>query len=196
MKCSETSARNDKIAQERIFVSRNTRQTPWYIHTSLWRLESWEEAMSAFLENSGKVEKYGRWSWRQERVTACWRKVKETTQVNHLAIQGISSASAIRDLCNAWSQVVVHMVNDMDTRKQHWMRFCDQFWSFCLASGCPKADRSDPFKGLEALRDLVSRQFAYTADLTSLKERDMIFTRWTVECSSIAWRSLSNTWIF
>lgn len=38
-------------------------------------------------------------------------------------------------------------------------------WSFCLAAGCPKADRHSPFKSLEMLRDLVSRQFMYTTDL-------------------------------
>jgi hypothetical protein len=48
-----------------------------------------------------------------------------------------------------------------------WKRFSRDISSFCLAAGCPKADPQDPFKSLEALRDLVGRQFAYTSNLHS-----------------------------
>ena len=46
-----------------------------------------------------------------------------------------------------------------------WATFSANTCSFCLAAGCAKVDRRNPFKSLEVLRDSVSRQFAYAADL-------------------------------
>lgn len=53
----------------------------------------------------------------------------------------------------------------VDRKSKPWLILIDNVWSFCMAAGCSEADRQDPFRSLQALRDLVSRQFAYTASL-------------------------------
>lgn len=70
----------------------------------------------------------------------------------------------MNELMAAWT-TVHYLVRKEPGYKKPWVIFKDNIWSFCLAAGCPKADSRDPFKSIEMLRDLVSRQSVYTVDL-------------------------------
>ncbi|KAI1769843.1 hypothetical protein F4818DRAFT_446829 [Hypoxylon cercidicola] len=84
----------------------------------------------------------------------------------HLMEQCWTEMKWIKDGPTLRKLIVDQLSCDFPRNAKHsWKVFADDIWSFCLAAGCPKADRHDPFACVEALRDLVSRQFMYTADL-------------------------------
>lgn len=114
--------------------------------------------MTAFLDNSSNTDAYGKQHWGQSAVHLCWRKIKER---DRKPLDALIST----ELRESWSRVLWVIARREIERGKFWVVFSDAVWSFCLAAGCPKADRGDPFKSFEALRDLVGRQLAYTADL-------------------------------
>ncbi|KAL9121591.1 MAG: hypothetical protein Q9187_001852 [Circinaria calcarea] len=117
-----------------------------------------KQAMTAFLENSSNTNAYERHSWGLQAVIQSWATIQDSdkfTKDNYLCGK----------LMETWKQVVRNMVNENYGCGKRWAEFSDRIWSFCLAAGCPKPNRRDPFKSLEALRAFVSGQFAFTADL-------------------------------
>lgn len=78
-----------------------------------------------------------------------------------------------RSVWMVWIDVKPADLDDEDRPKallslsqQLWDGLSNAVRSFCLAAGCSKADRRDPFKSIEGLRDLISRQLAYTTICT------------------------------
>jgi hypothetical protein len=149
---------------------------PWVLDTNT-RL--WKQAMSAFLDNSSNTDAHGT-LWRTTAVVSSWARInKYQKSLDDIIAKGavvpswdnttkyfMSIDDTIPDgLFQHWKQVIPGIARGYTKHSKLWAGFSDDIWSFCLAAGCPKADRSDPFKSLEALRYLVSRQLAYTTDL-------------------------------
>lgn len=121
-----------------------------------------KRAMSAFLVNSRNIDVYGRYIWPPLEVIQSWTHIKYLQdQHRHTPI----TSSIKGDINDAWREVRSDSFNQNSGHGRLWLAFTDNIWSFCLAAGCPKADRHSPFNSLEMLRDLVSRQFMYTTDL-------------------------------
>ena len=121
-----------------------------------------KRAMSAFLVNSRNIGVYGRYFWPSLEVIRSWTHIKYLQdQRRHTPITSFIK----RDLNDAWREVRSDSFNQNSGHGRLWLAFTDIIWSFCLAAGFPKADKHSPFKSLEMLRDLVSRQFMYTTDL-------------------------------
>lgn len=115
-------------------------------------------AMSAFLVNSSNSDAYGGFFWDLKVVVSSWTLIKERGS--------FFLADFIPEkLWKNWKHVISNIASENIEYQNPWTIFSDDIWSFCLAAGCSKADRNDPFASLEALRDQVSRQFAYTTDL-------------------------------
>lgn len=139
---------------------------PWYV-TAVGGLgrplaSQWlRNAMRMFLNNSTNPSNYGKVSGGVEAVVSCWEKIKQYETERH-------SGFIVDELWEKWGNIIQHIGGktiDYRGDRTRWANFTDGIWSFCLAAGCPRADRSDPFASVESLRDLVSRQFAYTTDL-------------------------------
>ena len=138
-------------------------QISWFHPSLLLKSKSGSEdlstrAMSAFLVNSSNSDAYGGLFWALSAVVSSWAMIKER------------SSSSLADfipekLWNNWKLVISNIASGNIEYQTPWTIFSDDIWSFCLAAGCSKADRNDPFASFEALRDQVSRQFAYTTDL-------------------------------
>ena len=118
-----------------------------------------QRAMSAFLENSTKSDFYGAGSWSKIELVRSWTKFRnfKDGEIN-------GQTQKVRF---AWDQARLNVLQRLMRHNEEnlWTTTCANFWSFCLAAGCPKAERYDAFKSLEMLRDSISRQFAYTVDL-------------------------------
>ena len=108
------------------------------------------QAMSAFLVDPRNIDDDGD-SWPLEQVVESWTEIKNRNYATPIEgnVQG--------RLLAAWISLNFH--------SRAWVKFNHNIWSFCLAAGCSKADKRDPFRSLEILRDSVSRQFLYTTDL-------------------------------
>ena len=118
-----------------------------------------QRAMSAFLENSTKSDFHGLGSWSKFELVRSWFSFRNFKD------KGIFGQT--QNLVYTWIQArqqVLERLNE-DNEDNLWSTTSANFWSFCLAAGCPKADRYNAFKSLEMLRDSISRQFAYTVDL-------------------------------
>ena len=111
-----------------------------------------KQAMSAFLDKTRNIGCYSRYFWAEEGVVQSWTEIKDH-KFNSLG------AIIIKKLSNVWTHV------NQRLQERTWLTFSNTVYVFCLAAGCPKADRRDPFKSLEMLRDSISRQLAYTSDL-------------------------------
>ena len=118
-----------------------------------------QRAMSAFLENSTKSDFYGAGSWSKIELIRSWTKFRnfEDEEIHRQS----------QKLVFVWYQARRNVLQRLNIHIEEnlWSTTCANLWSFCLAAGCPKAERYDAFKSLETLRDSVSRQFAYTVDL-------------------------------
>lgn len=115
-------------------------------------------AMSAFLVNSSNTDAYGGYFWHFDAVVSSWAKIKDRSSL-------ILADFIPEQLWKNWKLVISRITGGYMEYQNHWTIFSDDIWSFCLAAGCSKANRNDPFASFEALRDQVSRQFAYTTDL-------------------------------
>ena len=114
--------------------------------------------MNAFLVNLSNGDFYGGRSWAQSAVIESWTNIKEC--------QPISFPNRISDdLECVWREIMSDWFTKITNYRKLWFIFSESISSFCLAAGCPKAITGEPFKTLEILRDVVSRQFIYTADL-------------------------------
>ena len=127
-----------------------------------------EQAMSAFLGKGKDSHAYGVRHFSLEDVILSWTRFKAC---NLTMRRNPSDENSIRcidfipmELWKIWQMTVFR--GALDSRP--WLTLIDDIWSFCIAAGCPEADRQDPFRSLQALRDLISRQFVYTADLHNM----------------------------
>lgn len=171
-----TIIRKEEKRYDDIEIATILRNLPWYCDT----LETsdtgedddpklWKEAMRVFLENSVASDVYGDYekrNWTAPAVAHCWSEL--TSNLRHL------ETYVPQQLLTAWTKAVSQPDDFRSNHHNHsWLEFGESVCLFCLAAGCPTAHRNDPFKSLDALRDLVSRQFAYTADLHSrIHDRD------------------------
>ena len=114
--------------------------------------------MNAFLVNLSKADFYGGRSWAQSAVIESWTNIKERHPTSIPTI-------IYDDLGRVWQKIKSDWFSNLTNYSKLWLIFSESISSFCLAAGCPKAITGDPFKSLEILRDVVSRQFIYTADL-------------------------------
>lgn len=115
--------------------------------------------MKAFLVNFSKANFYGGRSWPQSAIIDAWNSIKERGR------SGISSYISA-SLEEAWREIkYASSFGRITDYGKLWFTFSESISSFCLAAGCPKAIAGKPFESLEILRDVVSRQFVYTADL-------------------------------
>ena len=116
----------------------------------------------ASLVNSRNIDVYGRYFWPPLEVIQSWTHIRYLQdQRRHTPITSFIK----KDLNDAWRRVRSDSFNQNSGHERLWLAFTEDIQSFCLAAGCPKAGRHSPFKSLEMLRDLVSRQFMYTTDL-------------------------------
>lgn len=115
-------------------------------------------AMSAFLVNSSSGDAYNGLFWGLHVVVLSWAMIKERSSL-------FLADFIPKKLWSNWKHVISSIANGNIEYQNPWTIFSDDIWSFCLAAGCSKADRNDPFASLEALRGQVSRQFAYRTNL-------------------------------
>ncbi|KAF2668533.1 hypothetical protein BT63DRAFT_279673 [Microthyrium microscopicum] len=121
------------------------------------------EAMKTFLDNC-RTGAYGEVSWSKSYVAISWGIFQEATKKNPTRAY---HEDILPELQRQWRRVQAEHSFKYCVSEQwsHWVAFTDNVWSFCLAAGCSKAKRRDPFSCVAALRELISQQFAYTADL-------------------------------
>ena len=131
------------------------RLVAWTLFEPHQREGIFKRAMLAFLNNSSNTDDYCRQPWDLKEVVQSWMRIKESDGLLFLK----------EEIANAWIHVRGGGFVGVFCAKDSWATFSANIWSFCLAAGCPKADKSNPFKSLEMLRDSISRQFLYTADL-------------------------------
>ena len=143
---------NDEIIQKsssRYFVSDS------WVSTS--DVSLYQKAMSVLLENSITSNAYGKFTWGEKSLAVCWNSI-----IRH---PGPMSTFIPEQLFARWKEAISGTWLSHPDPRELWREFSENLWLFCLAVGSPKGDRSDPFKSLDALRYLISQQFAYTADL-------------------------------
>ena len=151
-------------------VNAKTFSRLYYTQTSwLSRLPSksglCKEAMSALLDSN--ADAYGTHCGGFKDIAVCWNLIKEYDG------GGIRSDREFPQLLNlmiqklweAWIEITSDMVREKSGDRTPWVELSNNIWSFCIATGCSKADKHNPFDSLDMLRDLISRQFAYTAGL-------------------------------
>jgi hypothetical protein len=155
----------------------------WYYTTDDQAL--WQQAMEVLLKNASSIGIYSiRW-WFVEDLIPTWKLIKQNHMKRNIFVPD--------KLWETWKRINDESIPD-DKRDEHrirWQEFRRNFKVFCLAAGCQSVGGDNPIKYLEALRELVSRQFAYTADLhnrISKLERQIILQQRMI--TALAYRNV------
>jgi hypothetical protein len=122
--------------------------------------------MSALLRNPTAVKQFSQFGRHRNSIAELWERFTQDGSLSGIVVPG-RLWSMWQKCARPGAELKYHgePVSSQEYKAETWQGFSDKIWSFCLAAGCSKADRRDPFASLEALRDQISRQFAYTADL-------------------------------